>query len=89
MLDWPSSRLSITKKAETNASIYAGTVPCMDGMSTNEVSGITLHQSGINQRGKPLIGLKNALILFLAQAREAFSKLETVQWAMGAADSAN
>ena len=64
MFACPESRPTITKQAETNASIYAGMVPCAEGISKNDVSGIKRHQSAINQLGSPFIGLKYALIPF-------------------------
>jgi hypothetical protein len=56
----------MTKNAEANASIYAGTVPCTDGMSTNEFSGITVQKRAINQPGSPLIEVVSVAVLFIA-----------------------
>ena len=64
-------------------------VPWMDGMSRNEVTGITVHQSGMNQNGRPFIELVNALIRFSAEASEELSKLETVLGTFGGAVSTN
>jgi hypothetical protein len=49
-------------QADANASIYAGIVPWRNGMSRNEVNGITAHQSGMNQNGRPFIEFVTVLI---------------------------
>ncbi len=37
-------------------------VPCAEGISSNDVTGIKTHQIAINQLGSDFIGLKYALI---------------------------
>jgi hypothetical protein len=64
-------------------------VPWMDGMRRNEVTGITVHQSGMNQNGRPFIELVSVSIRFSAEALAELSKLETAPGTFGGAVSPN